>query len=424
MNIISKFRCISCGREYNIKDMIFRCACGDLLEVIHDFSKLKRKPGEWKRLFEENMDKVAFLRYKDLILPSLPDDKVITLDEGDTPLYKANNRLGKFFGIKRLYFKHEGMNPTLSFKDRGMVAGVSWANYFGVKDVACASTGDTSAAMAAYAAYSEKIRGIVLLPKGKISVEQLSQPISFGTTTLGLETDFDGCMQIVKELTAKHPIYLLNSMNPIRIEGQKAIGIEMIHQLDWEVPDWIVVPVGNAGNISAIGKGIREMYELGIISKKPRLAGVQSSSACPLYNSYTKGWSDLEPVKAEKTVASAIQIGNPVSFRKAVRELRYFNGVVEKADEKEIMDCKAFVERNGIPLCPNSAVAAAGALKLRNKNIIKEGESVVIVLTAHSTKFSHAVINYHTDSTNKYANLPIYIKPTLSEVEKTLNLKQ
>lgn len=422
--MISKFRCISCNNEYNLKDMRFKCECGDILEVVHNFEKLGRKPDEWKKLFENNKSKVAFLRYKDLLLPDLPEDKIITLNEGDTPLYKANKKLKEFFNIKKLFFKHEGMNPTLSFKDRGMVAGVSWANYLGVTDVACASTGDTSASMSAYAAYSEKIRGIVLLPKGKISLEQLSQPISFGATTIGLETDFDGCMQIVKELTERHPIYLLNSMNSIRIEGQKAIGIEMIHQLNWEVPDWIIIPVGNAGNISAIGKGIREMYELGIIDKKPRLVGVQSESACPLYNSYKKGWSKLEPVKAKKTVASAIQIGNPVSFKKAARELKYFKGVVEKVNEKEIMDCKAVVESNGIPLCPNSAVAAAGALKLRKNNIIKETESVVIVLTAHSTKFSQAVINYHKNKKNKYSNIPIYIKPTLNEVERALKLKK
>jgi len=263
-----KFRCISCFSEYPATEMRYTCNCGNLLEVAIDFDAIGRTAAQWKKHFEKGKSKAAFLRYKDFLLPDLPDEKVISLDEGDTPLYKTTKNVQEYFGIKNLLLKHEGMNPTLSFKDRGMVAGVSWANHLGMKMVACASTGDTSASMAAYAAHSGKMKSLVLLPEGKISFEQLSQPIASGSITLGLRTDFDGCMKTVQQLTKKHNIYLLNSMNSIRIEGQKAIGIETLHQLNWKVPDWFVIPVGNAGNISALGKAIRELYELGVIKKK------------------------------------------------------------------------------------------------------------------------------------------------------------
>jgi threonine synthase len=286
--------------------------------------------------------------------------------------------------------------------------------------VACASTGDTSASMSAYAARGD-LKRVVLLPEGKISFEQLSQPISSGAMTLGLDTDFDGCMKIVQELTEKHPIYLLNSMNSFRIEGQKAIGIEALHQLEWEVPDWFVIPVGNAGNISALGKGLRELKELGVIDKLPRLAGVETESANPLYISYKDGWADLKPVTAKKTVASAIQIGNPVSFKKARRELKETNGVMEQVSDKEIMDAKAVVDSTGIPICPNSGTAMAGLKKLVDAGTIKKSDKVVVILTAHGAKFSQAIIDYHKSSA-KYANKPKSLPAKLESVAKALEL--
>lgn len=418
----STLKCIECSKEYSAKEIKYRCECGELLEVIPDLKSFNRSGTQWKEHFEKGKDKVAFLRYKDILLPDLPDDKLITLNEGDTPLYKANNKLREFFGVDKLFIKHEGMNPTLSFKDRGMVAGVSWANFLDVNIVACASTGDTSASMAAYAASSENMKGVVLLPEGKISFEQLSQPISSGATTLGLDTDFDGCMELVQELTVKHPIYLLNSMNSFRIEGQKAIGIETLHQLDWKVPDWFVIPVGNAGNISALGKGLRELHDLGIIDKIPRLVGVEAEAANPLYISYKEDWAELKPVTAKPTVASAIRIGNPVSFKKAKRELIHFNGVMEQVSEKEIMDAKAVVDAAGIPICPNSGTAMAGLKKLVDNNIIKKDETVVAICTAHGAKFSKAIINYHKDEKSKYANRPKSLPATLEAVEEALEL--
>jgi len=303
-----------------------------------------------------------------------------------------------------------------------MVAGVSWANDLGCRYVICASTGDTSAAMAAYAGASPNMKGIVLLPRGKISPEQLAQPIASGAMTIGIETDFDGCMKLVQELTKKHSIYLLNSMNSIRIEGQKAIAIETLHQLNWKVPDWFIIPVGNAGNISALGKGLRELYDLGIIDKLPRLAGVQTVGASPMYESYRNGFADLIPQKATPTKASAIQIGDPVSFKKAVRELKHFNGVVEAVSETELMDCKAQIDSLGISICPNSAVAVSGAMKLRDNGMIKEDEDVVVILTAHGSKFSNAAIDYHQDYSNQYANTTITIQPDINELERAINI--
>jgi len=416
---LSIFKCISCDNEYNIQEIRYRCDCGELLEVLHDLETAIPNPQSWKESLDVNMVEIAFSRYKPLLFPSLPDIALITLSEGNTPLYDVTHSFPQFNSLK---LKHEGMNPTLSFKDRGMVSGVSWANHLGSENVICASTGDTSAAMAAYAGAAPNMKGIVLLPQGKISPEQLAQPIAFGALTVGIETDFDGCMKLVQKLTEKHNIYLLNSMNSVRIEGQKAIGIETLHQMNWKVPDWFVIPVGNAGNISALGKGLRELFELGIIDKLPRLAGVQTEGASPLYESYKNGYAELIPQKAKPTKASAIQIGNPVSYQKAVSELQHFNGVLEVVSETEIMDWKAQIDKLGISICPNSSVAVAGAIKLRDAEIIKVNEDVVVILTAHGSKFSNASVEYHEDSSNTFANQTKTIDPSLHSLEMALDL--
>jgi threonine synthase len=416
----SKFKCIECGAEYPLEEIRFTCDCGDLLEVISDLESFGRTGADWRQEFENRSGLVAFARYKDMLLPDLPDDEIVTLLEGDTPLYQAGGRIREHIDVDALYLKHEGMNPTLSFKDRGMVAGVSWAKHLGVRRVACASTGDTSAALAAFAAQAG-LQCIVLLPKGKISVEQLSQAISFGATVLELKTDFDGCMRVVKDITERCGVYLLNSMNSVRIEGQKAIAIEALHQLEWDVPDFVIVPVGNAGNISAIGKGIRELYELGVIDRTPRLVGVEAEHANPVYLSYLDGFSDLKPITAKKTVASAMQIGDPVSFKKAVRELKYFDGLMEQASETEIMDAKAVIDRSGIPACPNSATAVAGLRKLREKGVIQKDDKVVVVLSAHGSKFSGSANDYYLDESSAFANVPVTVEPTVEAVEEALN---
>ena len=414
----SIFQCIECEKYYDIQEIRYRCDCGNLLDVIHDLNFSISNPASWKSsLTLEN--KIPFSRYKKILFPSLPDESLISLFEGDTPIYDISINFPQFNSIK---LKHEGMNPTLSFKDRGMVAGVSWANHIKCKKVICASTGDTSAAMAAYSGYSSSLQGIVILPRGKISHEQLAQAISYGAITVGVDTDFDGCMKLVQDLTQKHDIYLLNSMNSIRIEGQKAIGIETLHQLNWEVPDWFIIPVGNAGNISALGKGLRELYDLGIINKLPRLAGIQAEGSSPLVQSFKNDFTELIPQKAKTSKASAIQIGNPVSYKKAVREIKYFNGIVESVSEEEIMDWKAQIDRLGISICPNSSVAIAGAIKLHQNNIIKESENVVAIMTAHGSKFSNTAVEYHEDSSNPFSNSIKLIDSNMDSLEQILNL--
>jgi len=417
MSSISIFSCIKCRRTYNISEIKYRCDCGDLLEVIHDFKKSIPNAEKWKKSLDNKLNVPSFQRYHEILFPSLPIEKIVTLHEGDTPLYDVSHFFPNFGSLK---LKHEGMNPTLSFKDRGMVSGVSWANYLGCKVVICASTGDTSAAMAAYAGHAQEMKGIVLLPHGKISQEQLAQPIASGAKTIGIHTDFDGCMELVQDLTKRHNIYLLNSMNSVRIEGQKAIVIETLHQLSWKVPDWIIIPVGNAGNISALGKGLRELYDVGVINKLPRIAGIQTLNASPLYESYNHNFSDLIPQKAKSTKASAIQIGNPVSYQKAVTEIKHLNGVVDAVSEVELMDWKAQIDRLGISICPNSAVAVAGTMKLQKNNIIKNNEDVIVILTAHGSKFSNTSVEYHKNNHNKYANGINIIKPDLKQLENLI----
>lgn len=397
---ISRLECIACGKPGDVRSARFSCShCGDLLRVEHNLKALKARYGDLKERFTVRLSDLSLpnrsgvWRYRELILPDLPEAAIISLPEGNTGLYRRR-KIDAFVGVQCAYIKHEGENPTLSFKDRGMTAGVSWANHVGAKRVACASTGDTSAAMAAYAAAAE-IPGVVLLPHEKVSLEQLAQPISYGAQVLALETDFDGCMNLVKALTADGEIYLLNSMNPFRIEGQKSIGIEALHQLNWQVPDWFVIPVGNAGNISALGKGLLEAYELGLIDRLPRLAGIQVQAADPFYQAYKDGFAERIKVSAAPTVASAIRIGDPVSFDKASAVVKALNGVVAVVDDKEAMDAKAAADAAGVNICPNSGVALAGAKRLVDEGVIAADETMVVIATAHGGKFSQAAIAYH-----------------------------
>ncbi len=421
-----------CRSVYPLSEVRYECArCGDLLEVTRDFIKLSRRSGKyWRDLFDDRLKIKSFpwnsgvWRYKEFILAAIPVRKIVSLGEGNTNLIHSP-RLSKLWRCDHLYFKLEGENPTLSFKDRGMTAGVSFANSLPrIRAVACASTGDTSAAMAAYAAHAQRLQGIVFIPHNKISYEQLSQPMASGAVTLALDTDFDGCMKLVVPFCKSHGIYLLNSMNSIRIEGQKAIAFEILQQLNWKGPDWIILPVGNAGNISAVGKGLLELKKLGMISHLPRLAGIQIKQAAPLYHSFKNQFAPLKPVQAGKTVASAIRIGNPVSFKKAVSVLKALQGVVEQVSEQEVMDSKAIVEAAGISICPNSATAVAGFVRLLKRGLIKKKNRVVIISTAHALKFSQTTLAYHQgkllDVRPKYKNPPIPCVATLSAIRKAL----
>lgn len=432
----SRLRCTGCGERFPIREVRYRCdECRELLEVEIDLEAMRRaRPADaWKDLFRSRLADLRLpyasgvWRYHEWVLPDLPLEQVVSKGEGNTPLY-SGERLRRALQAPHLHLKHEGENPTLSFKDRGMTVGVSWARHIGAAAVACASTGDTSAAMAAYAAEVEALRGIVLLPRDKVTSEQLAQPQSSGCLTLCLDTDFDGCMRILQEFCARHPVYVLNSLNPIRIEGQKTIGLEALQQLDWEPPDWFVIPVGNAGNISALGKGLLEARDLGLIPRLPRIAGVQTHAANPLYRSYRRRWRERVSVEAGQTLASAIRIGHPVSYTKAAEVIRRLDGVVEEVDDQQMMDAKARADASGLSICPNSGAAVAGYLKLRERGIIGRDERVVLIATAHGAKFSQASLDYHRGAlpgiTPRHANPTRPLPATLEAVEAAAGFAQ
>lgn len=402
------FSCINaeCGETYRIDEVIYRCRrCGELLEVTHDTALLaKKSPQEWKDLFDDRY-KTQSWPYgssvwgkKEWACPVVEDEDIVSMCEGSTNLFWAE-RFGKQVGMEDVWIKHCGNSHTGSFKDLGMTVLVSMVRHMRRKKrdipaVACASTGDTSAALAAYCAAAD-IPAIVFLPKGKVSLAQLVQPISNGAVVLSIDTDFDGCMRMVQKITREHNIYLANSINSLRIEGQKTISIELCQQFKWEVPDWVVIPGGNLGNVSALGKGFLMMRELGLIKKLPRIVCAQSKNANPLYLSYKKGFREFKPVKAKKTLANAIQIGNPVSVNKAIKTLKEFNGIVEQASETELADAAATADRTGTFSCPHTGVALAAFLKLQARGTFGKKDRVVIISTANGLKFPEFKTAYH-----------------------------
>jgi threonine synthase len=424
---LSWLQCICCGQTYDpLQRTSFRCDCGDLLSVEHDLERVQQRAGDLRAVFDRRLGRLqpplrsGVWRYHELILPDLPRQAIVSLPEGNTPLYRRE-AVERHVGVRRLLIKHEGENPTLSFKDRGMTAGVSWARHAGARTVACASTGDTSAAMACYAA-AAGLPAVVLLPHDKVSAEQLVQPICYGARVLALETDFDGCMAVVQQLSDSGEVYLLNSKNPLRIEGQKSIGFEVLHQLGWRLPDWFVIPVGNAGNISALGKGLGELKRLGLVHGVTRIAGVQSAAAAPLSRAFREGFRRRVRLRAGPTVASAIRIGDPVSFEKARAVVQQFDGVVTEVSDEQALASKAVVDRAGVHVCPNSAVAVAGARRLRREGVIQPDETLVVIATAHGGKFSGLALDYHTAASGEAAgrNPPRVVAPTLEAVREAL----
>ncbi len=423
MELKAWFQCIAgCPGKHDLGEMIYKCpACGDLLEVRHDMDALKQKSAdEWKAVFDRRFRRTQWplgsgvWGKKELVNPAVADDNVVSMFEGGSNLFWAD-RLGKMLGMSDLWIKMCGNDHTGSFKDLGMTVLVSQVRQMiadgkSIPAVACASTGDTSAALAAYCA-AAGIQAIVLLPKDKVSNAQLIQPIANGALTLALETDFDGCMKIVQQLCEKDNIYLANSMNSLRIEGQKTVGIEIVQQFDWHVPDVIVIPGGNLGNVSALGKGLLEMKELGMIDKFPQIICAQAQHANPLYLSYQKGFETFEAVKAQKTLASAIQIGDPVSRNKAIATLRQFNGIVEQADENELANAAAMADKTGLFTCPHTGVALAVLIKLLERKAIDPAAKTVVISTANGLKFPEFKIAYHEGRidgvTPRHANLPV-----------------
>jgi threonine synthase len=427
-----RFRCIHCGDLSDNASQNFRCAkCGDLLEITYpqwktsvpDAASLKQTWRE-RRLSSKSVDQSGVWRFRDL-LPPISDEQVVTLREGNTPLYVLP-QCSRITGVKRLFAKHQGMNPTGSFKDTGMTVAATFAKQAGLRWVACASTGNTSASMAAYAARGA-MRSLVLVPEGKISWSKLSQALDYGAVTCQLRTDFDGCLRLLQELVMRAPVYQLNSINPFRLEGQKMLAFELLEQFDWQVPDHIIVPGGNLGNSSAIGKALLEMHELGLIARLPKLSVIQAEGANALVRTLREaGGKKLINVVPE-TRATAIRIGNPASWKKAVHVIESTGGAVEQVSETEIAQAKAEIGAEGIGCEPASAVTLAGLKKLVAQGFVQPEESVVLVLTGHSLKDPDFTIEFH--SGELFANdtalallrrPPVVLDANLDVVIKTL----
>ena len=430
------FQCINpqCNEKYPLNTVIYRCkGCNSLLEVQHDMQALGHRSAQaWMKLFEDRYKSTEWpygsgiWGKKEWVLPELNNENIVSLYEGGTNLFWAE-RFGKMVGIDNLWIKLCGNSHSGSFKDLGMTVLVSMVKQMisegaPIQAVACASTGDTSAALAVYCA-AAGIQSVVLLPKGKISIAQLVQPIANGALVLSLDTDFDGCMAVVKEITRDETIYLANSMNSLRIEGQKTVGIEIVQQFDWEVPDVIIIPGGNLGNVSALGSGLLMMRDLGLITRLPRIVVAQAERANPLYRSYLKNFETFEPVQAQKTLASAIQIGNPVSREKAIRTLKQFDGIVVDATEQELADAAALGDTTGMFNCPHTGVALAGMIKLLKTGKIDRSEHVVVISTAHGLKFTDFKVAYHEGTLDfpcRFSNKPIELPPTVDAVKEAL----
>lgn len=403
VEMIHHLRCTGCARGIEPAAIggDFRCPeCGELFEVVYpEWEEAKRpNPGALKWLWKERrsspaeIDQSGVWRFREL-LPIVGEADVVTLREGNTPLYRLPRNAARL-GLPELFAKHQGMNPTASFKDAGMTAALSVAKARGFQWVACASTGNTSAAMAAYAARAG-MRCLVLVPEGKIAWGKLAQAMDYGAVTLQLQTDFDGCVAVLSEVVRRAPVYLLNSVNPYRVEGQKTPAVEIAEAMNWDVPDHVIVPGGNLANVSALGKGFLEMQTLGLISHVPRLSVIQAEGANPLFRAvYEFGGERLEPVEAQ-TRATAIRIGNPASWRKAVAVLRQTGGRVEQVSEAEIALAKARIGQEGIGCEPASAVTLAGLEKLMAAGHVKREERVVLLLTGHTLKDADYTIAYH-----------------------------
>ncbi len=425
---LSLLRCIECGHTHQLDDPVYVCGkCGGLLAVEHDFERLKSRIS--RTLFDERLGALdqpynsGVWRYKELVFPEAADEDIVTRGEGNTTLYRAPRKLAAWIGAEKLALKHEGENPTGSFKDRGMTGGVTHAVMVEASGVVCASTGNTSASMASYAALAD-IPSLVFFPYGNIAMGKLAQSVAYGAISVQVKGDFDVSLDLVRQACREFGIYLLNSVNPFRLEGQKTIVFEIIQQRRWTVPDWIVLPGGNLGNTSAFGKGLKEMYDLGLIDRMPRIAVIQAEGAAPFYQSYKDNFAERHTVTAH-TVATAIKIGNPASYFKARRTLQWTNGIVEVVTDQEILDAKAQVDLSGIGCEPASAASVAGVRKLIASGVIKPSEDVVAVLTGHVLKDPSIVMDYHQGTLEgfetPYANRLRTIEPTLSAVQELLN---
>ena len=433
-------RCFrGCPGQFSVYEVIYSCpACGGLLEVQHDVDALRaRSAAEWRQLLERRAGTSSFpygsgvWGMREWVMPDLQDEHVVSMYEGNTNLFWAE-RLGQTIGVPDLWVKLCGNSHTGSFKDLGMTVLVSVVKQMmasgtsPVRAVAAASTGDTSAALAAYAA-AAGIPSIIFLPSGKVSTTQLIQPVANGAYVLALDTDFDGCMRIVREITQDNSLYLANSMNSVRIEGQKTVAIEIVRQFNWEVPDWILIPVGNLGNISALYKGLNLLQDLGIIHKLPRLVAAQAGKANPFYLSFCNGFRQKVAVQASRTLASAIQIGDPVSYEKAVQAVTASNGLVEAVSEHELASAAARADLTGMYTCPHTGVALAALFNLVERGTIARSDRVVVISTAHGLKFTSFKVGYHegklAEVESDLANPPTYLPADVQVVKETISRK-
>ena len=411
--------CPRCQKELSIASSRAGCLeCGGLLEVRHrppqEREDALRALFALRRGGTDPLDASGVWRFRELVLPGVGAD-VVTYPEGNTPLLKRA-AIGRFAGVEALLAKHEGHNPTGSFKDRGMTVGITQAKRIGARAVACASTGNTSASLAAYAA-AAGIPALVFVPAGQVAEGKLAQTLAYGARTLLVRGDFDASFSLAREASEKLGVYLVNSINPFRIEGQKTIVLELLEQLGWDPPDWIALPAGNLGNTAAFGKALREAGQAGLITRLPRLAAIQAEGANPFARSFREGFTRKHAVVAE-TIATAIKIGDPASLDRAVESIRLTNGVVTDVTDEVILEAKAVVDAAGVGCEPASAASVAGVAKLVSEGVIRASERVVAILTGHILKDPGLLLEYHQKRKPPpaRANRPIEIEPRLSAV--------
>lgn len=414
--------CAACGERYEELDPITICRCGGLLSIEHDAPL--EDGASLRRLFDERRarqdpgDLSGVWRFRELVMPSV-GDRAVSHPEGNTPLLHRDV-IGMFAGAPELRLKHEGHNPTGSFKDRGMTVAVTQAKRLGASAVACASTGNTSASLAAYAAQAG-IPALVFVPADGVALGKLSQSLAYGAKTLLVQGDFDACLTLAQQASRELGIYLVNSINPWRLEGQKTIVLELLQQLGWQPPDWIVLPAGNLGNTAAFGKALRDAHAAGLIDRIPRLASIQAAGAAPFARGFREEFVTRHRVKAE-TIATAIKIGDPASWDRAVQAIRETRGTVTFVEDQAILEAKAVVDAAGVGCEPASAASVAGVRRLTGEGIIGRYDNIVAVLTGHVLKDPGMLLTYHREMNPppERANRPIEISASLSEVERVL----
>ncbi len=424
---MSVYKCVTCTAEYEFRGERVYCVCGSLLDVEHGFVASRRDALELFRARRaaprHEADRSGVWRFREFVLPELSPDEIVTRQEGHTRLYRFP-RTNAWLGMDSVRFKHEGENPTGSFKDRGMTAAMSWARKNGAQAVVCASTGNTAAAVASYAALAG-LKAVILISEKGTAHGKVAQSLAYGAVAIMIRGDFDAALRLVMDSREELGLTVLNSVNAVRLEGQKTIIWELLEQMGWDnPPDWIVVPGGNLGNTAAFGKALREARALGWIRKTPRIAVVQAAGAAPFAQAFRSGWRPAT-VQAD-TIATAIKIGAPVNFSKAVRTVQETDGHVTAVTDREIMDAKAVLDSDGVGAEPASCATAAGLRKMLEENVIRSDESAVAVLTGNFLKDPDAVIGYHTGSlpglAASFANRPAVIEPDLQSLKRALEL--